>query len=83
MGAVSWLDSSPTNHLGGLRTASALCVALEPWLLPCEKEGLAPIAQVMEHFEKVTRVQLGLGKVGLIHRLVGKLCGSETHTSSL
>lgn len=56
MGAVSWLDSSPTNHLGGLRTASALCVALEPWPLPCEKEGLAPIAQVMEHFEKVTRV---------------------------
>ena len=51
MGAVSWLDSSPTNHLGGLRTASALCVALEPWLLPCEKEGLAPIARVVERFE--------------------------------
>ena len=81
MGAVSWLDSSPTNRLGGLRTASALCVALEPWLLPCEKEGLAPIARVVERFETVTRVQLGLGKV-LIHRPVGKLCRSEMHTSS-
>ena len=53
---VSLPQIFPTNHLGGLRTASALCVALEPWPLPCEKEGLAPIAQVMEHFEKVTRV---------------------------